>query len=44
MIELMIGMAVWVSLGAAAAIAVGRASTIGAPSAVPCPLSRMHRR
>jgi hypothetical protein len=44
MIELMIGIAAWVSLGAAAAIAVGRASTIGAQSAVTCRLARMPRR
>ena len=44
MIGLIIGMAAWVSVGAAVAIAVGRASTIGAQSAVTCRLARTPRR
>ena len=44
MVGVIIGMAAWVSVGAALAIAVGRASTIGASSRVPCPLARTPRR
>ena len=44
MIEMMIGLVAWVSVGAVAALVVGRASTIGASSAVPCRLSRTHHR
>jgi hypothetical protein len=43
MIELFIGIAVWITIGTAAALAVGRASAIGAPRHAPCRLARMSR-
>lgn len=43
MIGLFIGIA-WITVGMAAALAVGRASAIGAPREIPCRLARMSRR
>lgn len=43
MIELLLALAVWISLGALAALGMGRASAIGAPASVrsaPVPSSR----
>jgi hypothetical protein len=44
MIELFIGIVVWVTIGTAAALAVGRASAIGAPAQAHCWLARISRR
>jgi hypothetical protein len=40
MIELTIGLALWVGVGLAAAVAIGRASAIGTPRRATC---RIHR-
>jgi hypothetical protein len=44
MIELFIGIAVWITIGTAAALAVGRASAIGAPGQAHCRLARISRQ
>jgi hypothetical protein len=44
MIELFIGIIVWITIGTAAAVAVGRASAIGASREAHCPLARISRR
>ena len=44
MIEVMIGLVAWVSVGAADALAVGRASAIGSQGAVHCRLAKISRR
>lgn len=40
MIELAIGLALWIAMGAFAALAVGRASAIGMPRRLPCRIAR----
>lgn len=44
MIELFIAIAVWITLGTAAALAVGRASAIGKSHTTNCRLARISRQ